>query len=112
MADIYRGDDLNFAAVLKKDGNTFEIHTTAEVKANFIEKKTGLKMLSSPITVSRITSGSDWDESRVIVSVDAETSALLTPGHAIMEIQVNDAVNTEGKLTWRKHVVILPDVIP
>jgi len=112
MATLVRGDDLNFPAVLRKDGATFSIDTGAIVACNFIEKASGLKMLPTAIPVLLATSGSDWPNSKVIVAVDAETSALLTPGQAIMEIQVDDPVNTEGKKTWHKQVTIAADVIP
>lgn len=112
MATVTRGDDIRFPVTLKKDGLVFEIDNDATISANFVDKTNGFKMLATAVPVTRFATGSDWANSLIIIEVDSATSADLVPGLAYLEVQVDDAVLTDGKLTWKIPITIEADVIP
>tara|TARA_R110000868_G_scaffold160474_3_gene390178 strand:- start:18345 stop:18683 length:339 start_codon:yes stop_codon:yes gene_type:complete len=111
MAEITRGDDLSFGITLRKNDATFTIDNTAVVGINFVDVTNGKKMLSADVAVTRDPTGSDWGNSYIIIDVPAAVSATLIPGLSSLEIQVNDTVNTDGKLTWHMPITVRKDTV-
>lgn len=90
--EIVIGDDAVIAATLKKDDAVFAIDAGATVQACIISTDHETR-LSDIVTCSNIATGSDWDNSLVIVEMSqANTASIATPGPAILEIQVDDTI--------------------
>lgn len=96
---IYTGDEVRQAVTLKKDGAVFAIDSSATVEAMFIYAD---ETTSATYTVLEATTGSDWANSLVVVSLTSAESALLKEGIATLEIQVDDG----GELTWQQKITI------
>ena len=112
MATIVIGDDIALAITLKKNNATFDIDSTSTVTVQFIDKDTDLSMLTSDVDVPEANQGSDWPNSVIVIEVPSATSLGLEEGEALIEIQVDDDVNTTGKTTWFADITIEGHTIP
>jgi len=97
---ITSGDDVLISATLYKDGLTFTIAPTADVKAAVISRDN--KVLIGPVAQSDATTGADWANSLVMVEFKEEDTVTTFTGKAEMEIQVDDG----GKQTFFTPVSI------
>lgn len=96
MLEIITGDDEVIPVTLKKNGATFAISGTAQIKAAIIDQS-HTRVLAGPVTVSPTTPGSNWASSLLIVEIPGTQTEKLKAQQAKLEIQVLD----DGrKKTW------------
>lgn len=102
------GDDLEIPVTIKKDGNPVSIDTGATIKAAFVSKD-GRELISPVVTCSSTATGADWPNGIVIVSMgSSDSSKIKVPknGLAQLEVEIDDNVNSTGKLTRKGYVII------
>jgi hypothetical protein len=108
-AVITTGDDVSIPVTLKKNGQTFNIGLSAQVKVAIISADRS-KQLTNDILCSSSAAGADWANSLVVVAIpSAETVNMIVPskGSVLLEIQVDDG----GKLTWTVPLKVVKGVI-
>lgn len=108
---IVTGDNVALSVTLKKNNATFVIDSGATVKASLVSFNHSTSY-TLEITQSAAATGADWANSLVIVEfAPGDTSAITYQGKAYLEIQVDDTVQTSGKLTFFAEVVIVTGTI-
>ncbi len=107
MTDLVSGDDIAIEATLTKNDVVFAIDSGATVQASLVTLDKAV-ILVAPVAVLEATAGSDWANSKVVVSfADTLTENLTVFGNMYLEIQVDDG----GKLTWFESVTMVQGTI-
>lgn len=115
---IFRGDDVTIPVQLKKEvvgqkGTfaAFVINPASIVKATLISAERSLA-LSTTVTVTEVA-GSAWATSLVVAQWTAAQSAIFKLSRdARVMIEVDDTVNTDGKLTFESGQVVIAQGFP
>jgi len=104
MTIITTGDAPKIPVTLKRDGTTFTIGGSAEIKA-ILTSLDRTTIISGEITIDKGATGTDLANSKIIVTfTKAETSAITEVGHAYLEIQVDET--GDDPETWTDEVLI------
>jgi hypothetical protein len=103
LPEIITGNACIVVVDLTKNGATFVIGGTAVVKATLISTDHLQIFLSTAITVSSATAGSNWAASRVAISFPSTTSSITYQGEAKLEIKVTESGLSN---TWFSSVMI------
>lgn len=107
MSQITSGDDIALEYTLKKNDAVFAIDSGATIQASILTRDKAT-VLVAPKAVLEATTGSDWANSKIIVTFDeADTVSLTTFGAVWLEVEVNDG----GKLTWHKKLELVKGTI-
>lgn len=97
MFVIVPNDGAMIPKTLYKDGQSFVLSSSADVKAALLSRDHS-KLLAGPVALGSTTTGSDWDNSLVVAKFSAQDLAGLTENaHVVLEIQVIDGGMTQ---TW------------
>jgi hypothetical protein len=109
---LVTGDDVAISVTLKKNNATFTIDPTATVTAALVDTQhTSTYML--PVAQSAAAPGADWANSLVVVEfAGTDTQSIDFQGGALLEIQIDDTVNTPGKTTFFAKVSIVSGLLP
>ena len=99
-ANFVQGDDIRQPVQLTINNATFDIPDAATVRAAVVNCQT--ETVVGPVTLTHGTTGDDWDTSLVVVVIPAATSADLTVGQSLLEIEVDDGEVT----TWQIDTVV------
>lgn len=114
MADtveIVTGDDAIVPLRLWKRNTsgvfvTFTIDPGATIKAKVISAEHTLDLLAET-TLAVGAAGANWASSLVVIEwTSAETALAKLSRNALIEVEVDDTVNTNGKLTWFHPCVV------
>ena len=106
---IVSGDDEDIIVTLKKDDATFFISdVAATISAAIVSIDKSVQYISDT-PVSPGVSGDDWSNSKIIVEFTEAQTMGLTPGPALLEVQVED--QNSKKKTWFYNVKITGDTI-
>ena len=109
---LVTGDDIDLVVTLKKNNSTFAIDATATVTAALVNS-TRTETYTLPITQDEAAVGADWANSLLIISfAEADTLPMTYQGSALLEIQVEDDVNSSGKTTFFSKVLIVNGQLP
>lgn len=82
---VYTGDAIEYKVQLRKDGIPFQIPSDATVKAAFF---VGQDLVSDVFTVVEATTGSDWDNSLIVVKATELQTDVLPTGLLKLEVQI------------------------
>lgn len=100
--EIFTGDDISIPIRLKKQGKTFNIPLSAEVKAALTHER-NQEILGDVKVVNSSSQGSDWANSLVVVEYTAAETFDWDDGKLFIEVKVNDGQVT----TWRIYEISL-----
>ena len=98
VPEIITGDDATLSVTLKKNKATFAIPVLSTVTAVIISRDRSTQ-LSAEVDCPEAATGADWLNSLIIVSFTGAQTAILSPGNAILEVQVEDS-DTTKKTSW------------
>ena len=104
MADsiITTGDSIRLPVTLRRNGQTFPISSSAEIKAAFADAR--FSVLISPVVSVANVPGSDWENSLIIVALDPPESDSIQAGKAGLEVEVLDG---GIKTTWQIPGIVI-----
>lgn len=101
---IVAGDDTSLSVTLKKDATTFDM--SLDTAKAVIVSNDKLTQYSAEVDLSSSAPGANWLNSLVVVDFTSAQTAVLSPGQALLEIQVTE--NGSGKkTTWFGSVRIM-----
>ncbi len=112
--EIVTGDDASFVVTLYKVKNkikeTFEISSSAEVKALLVSSDHKTPYMEAPVAQSINTPGADWTNSLVAIELPkSSTEGIIYQGKALLEIQVSESGKSK---TWFLAAKIITGLIP
>ena len=107
MPYLVTGDDIAIEITLTKNDVVFAIDSGATIQASLLTLDKRV-ILVAPVAVLEATVGSDWANSKIIVTFeDTDTEDLEVFGNIYLEVQVDDG----GKLTWFSGVELVQGTI-
>lgn len=112
---LVTGDDSTYEVQLTKNGENFRIASNAIVQASLVDKERK-NILIDPVTINENDSGNDWINSLIVVrfnstDTNAIPSSAIQDKSALLEIQVDDTVQSNGKTTWFYKLKLLKGTI-